>query len=87
MIYNTETIDFDNIPECIDKVIALLAEALTLMMMLIKIPVAEPGNEIWDEFEKRPHIHKLLEVFCAIHDANNQAKRALHEIKCEQASP
>lgn len=80
MIYDFSTIDFDNIPECLDKVIELLAEAGTLMAALVNMPFAEPDDPRWDEFEKRPHIHELVDVFCAVYDTEKLAKKMLNDI-------
>ena len=87
MIYDFLKIDFNNIPDCMDKVIALLAEAGTLMTVLMNIPQAEPDDPRWDEFEKRPHIHELAEVLFAIHDTAKLAKKTLREIKGGKVNP
>ena len=87
MIYEFMSINFNNIPDCMDKVIALLAEAGTLMTALVNMPSAEPDDPRWDEFEKRPHIHELVEVLFAIYDAERLAKKTLVEIKSEKVNP
>lgn len=80
MIYDFENIDFDNIPTCMDKVIALLAEAGTIMGAIVNMPFAEPDDPLWDEFEKRPHIHELVDLFFFVDDAKKLAKKTLREI-------
>ena len=87
MVYDFMTIDFNDIPDCMDKVIALLVEAGTLMTALVNMPFAEPDDPLWDEFEKRPHIHELVEVLFAIYDAERLAKKTLVEIKYEKVNP
>ena len=87
MVYDLPSIDFENIPDCMDKVIALLVEAGTLMAALVNMPLAEPDDPRWDEFERRPHIHELVDTFCAIHDAEMLAKKTLRGIKSEKVSP
>ena len=86
MVYDFMSIDFNDIPDCLEKVTALLAEAGTLMTVLMNIPQAEPDDPRWDEFEKRPHIHELVEVYCAIYDAAKLAKETLGEIKCKKVN-
>ena len=73
--------DEGNISDCMDNVVTLLAEGRTLMGALMKMPLAEPDDPSWDEFEKRPHIHELAEVYCAIYDAEKLTKKTLGEIK------
>ena len=87
MVYDFLKIDFNDIPDCMDKVIALLAEAGTLMAALVNMPSAEPDDPSWDEFEKRPHIHELAEVLLAIDNAEKLTKETLSEIKCEKVNP
>lgn len=87
MIYDFQNIDFDNIPECLNKVIALLAEAGTLMAALIDMPFAEPDDPRWDEFQKRPHIHELADVYFSVFDAEKLTKRTLAEIDGTKSTP
>ncbi len=87
MIYDLDTIDFDNIPECLDKVIALLAEASTLMAALIDMPFAEPDDPRWDEFQKRPKIHELVDVYSSVFDAEKLARKTLREIDGTKSTP
>lgn len=83
MIYDFKSIDFKNIPGCMDKVIALLAEAKTLMAVLVNTPLAEPDAPCWDDFWKRPNIHELVDTFFAIYDAEKFAKKTLGWIEDE----
>ena len=76
-----------NISECMDKVRALLGEAGTLMAALMKMPLADPDDLSWDDFERNPHIHELAEVYCAIYDAEKLTKKTLSEIKGEKVNP
>lgn len=87
MIYDFQNIDFNNIPECLNKVIALLAEAGTLMAALIDMPFAEPDDPRWDEFQKRPHIHELVDVFSSVFDAEKLTKKTLAEIDGTKSTP
>ena len=87
MVYDFMKIDFNNIPDCMYKVIALLAEAGTLMSALVNMPFVDPNDPLWDEFEKRPHIHELAEVLFAIHDTAKLAKKTLREIKGGKVNP
>ena len=80
MIYDFDTIDFDNIPDCLDKVIALLAEAATLMVVLVNSPKVEPDDPRWIEFQKMPHIHELADLFFHVYDAEKLARKTLSEI-------
>ena len=76
-----------NISDCMDKVRGLLGEAGTLMAALMKMPLAEPDDPSWDDFERKPHIHELAEVYCAIYDAEKLTKKTLSEIKGEKVNP
>lgn len=86
MIYDFKTIDFKDVPSCLDKVIGLLAESCTLMTALVNMPIAEPEDPRWNEFEKRPHIHELVEVLCAIYDAEELTKKTCQEIAGEKVN-
>ena len=72
--------DFDNVPECLDKVIALLDEAAMIMAHVMKMPFAEPNDPSWAEFHKRPHIHKIVDVYFSISDAERLTRKTLAEI-------
>ena len=72
--------DFDNVPECLDKVIALLDEAAMIMAHVMKMPFAEPQEPAWTEFHKRPHIHEIVDVYFSISDAEKLTKKTLAEI-------
>lgn len=87
MIYDFKAIDFDNVPDCLNKVIALLAEAGTLMAALMKMPFAEPDDPRWDEFQKKPHIHELVDVYFSVFDAEKLAKRTLGKIDDTKSTP
>lgn len=78
--FDFNSMDFENISDCLNKVIHLVAEAGTIMTCVVNMPFAEPEDPRWDEFEKRPHIHELTDVFCSIYDTEKLAKKTLAQI-------
>ena len=80
MIYDFDAINLTNIPECLNKVIALLTEANTLITALINIPFADPQDPVWDEFKKRPHINEFMDMFSSVYNAEKLAKETLSTI-------
>ena len=76
-------LEFNNLSDCLSIIILLLENSSFILSKVIDMPFAEPDDPVWDEFQKKPHVHEAIDVFCHLYDAKNTAKDALNKVNAE----
>ncbi|MBQ6664099.1 MAG: hypothetical protein IJM68_00785 [Synergistaceae bacterium] len=79
-------LEFNNLSDCLSIIILLLENASFILSKVIDMPLAEPDDPVWEEFQKKPHVHEAVEVFYRLYDAKNAAKLTLSRIASETPS-
>ena len=76
-------LEFNNLSDCLSIIILLLENASFILSKVIDMPFADPDDPVWDEFQKKPHVHEAVEVFYRLYDAKDAAKNALNKVNAE----
>lgn len=76
-------LEFNNLSDCLSIIILLLENASFILSKVIDMPFADPDDPVWDEFQKKPHVHEAVEVFYRLYDAKDAAKDALNKVNAE----
>ena len=76
-------LEFNNLSDCLSIIILLLENASFILSKVIDMPFADPDDPVWDEFQKKPHVHEAVEVFYRLNDDKDAAKDALNKVNAE----